>query len=63
MTSRSTLRLWGWPVVLGLLTLSGLLSALVWDGWGDTWSWVGLGVPVAAMAWDGWRRAPAEASR
>ena len=49
--SPSTRRLWGAPVVLGLLTASGLLSALVSDGWGDAWSWVGLGVPVAVMAW------------
>ena len=48
-------RLWGWPVALGLLTASGLLSALVSEGWGDTWSWAGLGIPVAVMAWYGWR--------
>ena len=41
--------LWGGPLALGLLTASGLLSALVSDGWGDTWSWVGLGVPVLVM--------------
>jgi len=44
-------RLWGWPLALAVLTASGLLSALVSDGWGDVWSWVGLGVPVAVMAW------------
>lgn len=44
-------RLWGWPIALGLLTASGLLSALVSDTWGDVWSWIGLGGPVAAMAW------------
>nr|WP_225977955.1 hypothetical protein [Paracidovorax avenae] len=49
-------RVWGWPIALGLLTASGLLSALVSDGWGDTWSWVALGVPVAVMAWFGWLR-------
>lgn len=56
-------RLWGWPIVLGFLTLSGLLSALVSDGWGDVWSWIGLGVPVAVMAWF-WRgrKPPAEGS-
>jgi len=44
-------RLWGWPIVLALLTASGLVSALVSDHWGDVWSWIGLGVPVAVMAW------------
>ena len=44
-----SLRLWRWPAVLGALTASGLVSALVSDGWGDAWSWVSLGVPVAVM--------------
>jgi Flp pilus assembly protein TadB len=43
------LRLWGWPAALGLLSASGLLSALVSDAWGDVWSWVALGVPVLVM--------------
>lgn len=50
------LRLWGWPLVLGLLTASGLASALVSDQWGDPWSWLALGIPVIVMAWFGWRR-------
>jgi hypothetical protein len=50
------LRLWGWPAVLGLLSLSGLLSALVSDNWGDAWSWIALGVPVLVMAWYALRR-------
>lgn len=44
-------RMWAAPIALGGLTASGLLAALVSDGWGDAWSWVGLGVPVAVMAW------------
>lgn len=44
-------RMWRAPVVLGVLTASGLVSALVSDSWGDAWSWVGLGIPVAVMAW------------
>jgi hypothetical protein len=44
--------LWGWPLVLGLLTTSALLSALVSDGGGgDIWSWLGLGLPVVVMVW------------
>lgn len=51
-------RLWGWPIVLGVLTASGLVSALVSDGGGDFWSWFALGVPVAVMAQRGLRRQP-----
>lgn len=50
------LTLWGWPVVLGLLSASGLVSALVSDDWGDAWSWVALGLPVLVMAWYALRR-------
>ncbi|HEY0062134.1 MAG TPA: hypothetical protein VGC21_08435 [Telluria sp.] len=42
-------RIWTWPLALGVLTASGLVSALVADGWGDVWSWLGLGVPTAVM--------------
>lgn len=44
-------RLWAWPLALGLLTTSGLLSALVSDGWGDAWAWFALAVPVAVGGW------------
>lgn len=54
--------LWGWPIVMGVLSTTGLLTALVSDTWGDWWSWVGLGVPVAVMGWYSWsRRSPASA--
>lgn len=55
-------RMWGAPIVLGVLTGTGLVTALVSDnGWGDWWSWVGLGIPVAVMAWYSWgRKRPAE---
>ena len=48
-------RMWRWPVVLGLLTVSRPLTALVSEGWGDWWSWAGLGIPVAVMAWFWWK--------
>lgn len=44
-------RLWGWPVLLAVLTASGLAWALFSDTWGDAWSWFALGAPVAAIAW------------
>jgi len=43
---------------MGLLTSTGLATALVSDTWGDWWSWVGLGVPTLAMAWFAWRPKP-----
>ena len=46
------------PVALGVLSLTGLLSALVSDLWGDVWSWLALGLPVLVMAWYGLRRTP-----
>ncbi|WP_394790305.1 hypothetical protein [Rhodoferax sp.] len=51
-------QLWGWPISIGVLTASGLVTGLVSDGLGDWWSWVGLGLPVAAITWYGlpWRR-------
>lgn len=51
--------LWGGPVVMGALTTTGLLTALVSDTWGDWWSWVALGIPVAAMGWYSWPRTAA----
>ena len=59
----SFLRLWGWPIALGLLSATGLTSALVSDAWGDIWSWLALGVPVAVMAWYAMRRPSAPGTR
>ena len=53
--------LWGGPIVMGLLTTTGLITALVSDTWGDWWSWVGLGIPVGVMGWYCWPRAPLSA--
>lgn len=49
--SKPLLRLWRWPLVLAALTCSGLVSALLSDGWGDLWAWFALGIPVAVGAW------------
>ena len=48
--------LWGGPIAMAVLTTTGLATALVSDTWGDWWSWVGLGVPVAVMGWFSWPR-------
>ena len=46
---------WRWPIVLGVATTVGLLSALLGDALWDTLSWLGLGAPVAVAAWFAWR--------
>ncbi|WP_200932619.1 hypothetical protein [Pseudorhodoferax sp. Leaf267] len=51
----SFLRVWGWPIALGLVSGTGLVSALLADGWYDWWSWLGLGLPVMVGAWFWWR--------
>ncbi|MDQ0069796.1 hypothetical protein J2W34_001570 [Variovorax boronicumulans] len=54
-------RMWGWPIVLGVLTTIGLISALFSDGgFGDMLAWVALGIPVVVCGWYGCRRAPAD---
>ena len=49
-------RLWGGPLAMAVLTVIGLLSALLGDGFWDALSAVALGIPVLACAWFGWRR-------
>lgn len=38
-----------WPVVLAVVSLFGLLSALIGDGIFDVLSWLGLGVPLGLL--------------
>lgn len=47
---------WRWPIVLGVLTMLGLIAALLGEG-GLWWpaSWVALSVPLALAAWHCWR--------
>lgn len=49
--SAAFLRLWGWPLMIALVVVSGLVSALLSDDWGDVWSWLALGLPVGMSAW------------
>jgi hypothetical protein len=53
---RSSLALWGAPILLGALTAVGLVCALLGDGVWDTLSALTLGTPVAAGAWYSLRR-------
>ena len=51
MSRRTAKQIWGAPVALGLLSVLGLVVALVADGAGDAISWVALGVPTAIGVW------------
>lgn len=39
------------PLVLGILSTVGLISALVGDGIWDGVSWITLGIPILLCAW------------
>jgi uncharacterized membrane protein YecN with MAPEG domain len=56
-TARSTFwHLWRWPIVLGILTATGLISALFSDGGsGDVLAWIALGVPIVVALWYSFR--------
>ncbi|MDY4303601.1 hypothetical protein SO486_26930 [Pseudomonas salmasensis] len=34
------------PLGIGLLSAAGLFAALLGDGWWDSLSWIGLGIPA-----------------
>ena len=46
-TRRSLGQVYLWPLVIGVASVLGLVSALVSDGIGDALSWALLAVPVA----------------
>lgn len=50
------MNIWRWPLVIGVLSCVGLLSALFYDDWGDWLSWLALLPPVALSVWFGWLR-------
>ena len=51
---RSLSQIFLWPMVLGTMTVVGLISALVADGIWDRLSWLMLLVPVLLGIWRGW---------
>jgi hypothetical protein len=53
---------WHTPIALGMLTASGLLSALVSDGIGDAWAWIALAAPLVVAVFCIWRRRIAKPS-
>jgi len=54
--TRSTMQIWGAPLLLAVLTVVGLIAALLGDGVWDLVSALALGAPVAAGAWYSLRR-------
>ena len=44
--TRTTMQIWGAPLLLAVLTTIGLVSALLGDGIWDALAWVGLGIPA-----------------
>ena len=44
-------KVWGIPVIIGILSGIGLLSALTGDGFYDLMSWLTLGFPVVVTIW------------
>lgn len=49
-----TMRIWFWPGLLAVLSGSGLLVGLVWDGAGDLFACLSLSLPLALSLWHGW---------
>ncbi|SDI11295.1 hypothetical protein SAMN05216189_1002145 [Pseudomonas delhiensis] len=46
---RNLWRVFRWPLALAVLSLVGLVSALVGDGPWDALSWVALGIPLVVI--------------
>ncbi|MCE7072987.1 MULTISPECIES: hypothetical protein [unclassified Dyadobacter] len=44
-------KVWGLPIIIGILSAIGLLSALTGDGLYDLLSWLTLGIPVVLAVW------------
>ena len=55
---KSRRAIWGMPIVLGLLTIAGLLVALVGDGIWDLVSVATLAVPVLVGCWYAFKPQP-----
>ena len=51
---RSPHEIFAAPLAIGLLSVVGLVAALLGDGLWDVVSWLALGVPVVLMAWFAW---------
>lgn len=48
------LHVFGRPMILALISMAGLIAALVGDGLLDVVSWIALGYIVAVTVWYAW---------
>ena len=51
MSVLSRTQIWTMPVIIGALSVLGLLAALVADGVWDVVSWLALGIPMGVGLW------------
>lgn len=58
--TRSLWQIFRAPFWIGLLSLIGLIAALLGDGSYDVMSWVALGVPCVLTIWYGWWKPQSE---
>ena len=56
MSAKAPIRVWTAPIVLGVLSTVGLISALLSDSAGGVLAWLTLGAPVAVVLWYAPRR-------
>ena len=52
----SAWQIFRWPLAIAVLTLTGLITGLVSNGWGDVLAAAGLFVPAALASWFAARR-------
>lgn len=48
---QTTRQIWAAPMVLGIVSAIGLMSALLGDGMWDLLSWILLAAPVLVIGW------------
>ena len=44
-------RVFGWPMALAVVSLTGLIVGLLGDGWYDILAGLTMSIPIAIMAW------------
>jgi hypothetical protein len=49
-------RVWAAPAAIAVVSLVGLVAALLGDGLNDWVSWIGLAVPLVVIVWARLRR-------
>jgi hypothetical protein len=55
-TTASFRHVWAAPLAIALVSVIGLVAALLGDGLNDWISWIGLTIPLAVLLWAYLRR-------